>query len=144
MPSRTAAARGSCGRWPTFRSNKTGPPSITKGSNGSYTVTVTNNGPATSLSVKLTDAVPTGATFVSETQTGGPAFTCTNPAVGSTGTTTCKLALMAAGATATFTLVYLVPTTFSGTSISEKAHVSSGTFDPKLSNNTKTVVTPVQ
>jgi uncharacterized repeat protein (TIGR01451 family) len=123
--------------------NKTGPSSITKGSDGSYTVTVTNNGPATSLSVKLTDAVPTGTTFVSETQTGGPAFTCTNPAVGSTGTTTCKLASMATAATATFTLVYLVPTSFSGSSVSEKAHVSSATFDPKLANNTKTVVTPV-
>jgi uncharacterized repeat protein (TIGR01451 family) len=123
---------------------KTGPASITKGSNGTYTVTVSNAGPSTANSVALTDVVPTGTTFVSEAQSTGTTFTCTNPAAGATGTTTCKLPAMPSGTSASFTLTYNVPSSSTLTAVSEKAKVASTTADPSATNNTKTVTTPVQ
>ena len=49
-------------------------------------------------------ATPAGATFTSETQDTGAIFSCTNPTVGGTGTTTCTGSLTA-GASASFTIV---------------------------------------
>ena len=51
------------------------PSPVTAGTNITYDVTVTNNGPGPADNVTMTDAVPAGATFVSETQLSGPAFT---------------------------------------------------------------------
>src|SRR5207247_2326805 len=87
---------------------KSGPATITAGNNISYSVTVTNNGPSDAQSVALTDALPAGTTFVSETQNTGPAFTCNNPSVGGTGSVSCTLGTLASGASATFTLVFHV------------------------------------
>jgi len=53
----------------------------------------------------MSDALPAGTTFVSETQNTGPVFGCVNPPVGTNGTVTCSIASMAAGSTATFTIV---------------------------------------
>ncbi|PKV51821.1 putative repeat protein (TIGR01451 family) [Aquimarina sp. MAR_2010_214] len=41
-----------------------------EGSNVTYTITVTNNGPAQATSVVLTDVLPTGVTYVSDTGSG--------------------------------------------------------------------------
>src|SRR5207244_12664541 len=48
---------------------KTGPAFAAPGTNITYTITLTNNGPSNAQSVSLTDAVPTATTFVSATQT---------------------------------------------------------------------------
>src|SRR5205807_1117573 len=50
---------------------------VTAGTNISYTVTVSNSGPGDAQNVSVTDAVPANATFVSESQTAGPAFIVT-------------------------------------------------------------------
>jgi len=63
-----------------------GPSTVFSGNNVVYTVTVTNNGPNTAYQVKISDDVPAGTVFVSQTQTSGPAFTLSNPSVGATGT----------------------------------------------------------
>jgi uncharacterized repeat protein (TIGR01451 family) len=122
---------------------KTGPSSVAKGANATYTITVTNLGPSIAASVKLTDAVPGGTTFVSEVQPAGPAFTCTNPLAGGTGTTICTLSLLNPGASAVFTLTYKVPSTTTLTSVTNTASVSSSTPDPNTANNSSTVITPV-
>jgi uncharacterized repeat protein (TIGR01451 family) len=124
--------------------NVSGPASFPKGSNGTYTVTVTNHGPSSALSVTMNDAVPTGTTFVSQSQTGGPTFTCTNPAVGGTGTTSCKIGKLASGAIATFTLTFFLPGTTMQTSVTDTATVNSSISpDPTTSDNSSTVTTPV-
>ena len=113
---------------------KTGPGSVQTGSNLTYTVTVTNNGPNAAQSVSLSDAVPTGTTFVSETQTGGPqTFTITTPAVGSTGTITGTLASMTSGTTDTFQVVVKANVNdANGSTITNTAVVSAATTDPAL------------
>src|SRR5204862_281693 len=85
---------------------KTGPVGpVTVGTTATYTITVTNDGPAAALTVAMTDVLPANTTFASLTQNTGPAFTCTAPAVGSAGTVNCTLASMSASASAQFTLV---------------------------------------
>ena len=62
---------------------KTAAPTVVAGNNITYTITVINTGSSDAQGVTLNDVVPSGTTFVSETQTSGPAFTITNtPAVG--------------------------------------------------------------
>jgi uncharacterized repeat protein (TIGR01451 family) len=122
---------------------KTGPASVAKGANATYTVVVVNHGPTAATAARLTDAVPTGTTFVSESQSAGPVFTCTNPAAGGTGTSSCTIRSLASGASATFHLTYKVPSTTTLTAVSNTARVSSSTADPNAKNNSSTVRTPV-
>ncbi|HEV3117775.1 MAG TPA: DUF11 domain-containing protein, partial [Gemmataceae bacterium] len=99
---------------------------VTAGTNISYTVTVSNSGPGDAQNVSVTDAVPANATFVSESQTAGPAFTVTNPAVGGTGTTTATIATLSAGSSATFVIVdHVVPSAPGSSTISNTADVST-------------------
>jgi uncharacterized repeat protein (TIGR01451 family) len=112
----------------------TGPASVIAGNNITYTVNVANNGPNDAQNVTLSDTLPVGTTFVSETQTSGPAFTCTNPPVG--GMMTCTLATLANGASASFTLVLKVPASVAnGSTITNTATVSSAVTDPNPNNN---------
>jgi uncharacterized repeat protein (TIGR01451 family) len=121
--------------------NKTGPASANAGTNITYTVTLTNSGPSNAANVSLTDAVPANTTFVSETQTTGPTFSCTTPAVGGTGTITCTLGSMPV-TSATFSITVNINAGASGT-ITNTANVSSTTADPNPSGNTPTVNTTV-
>jgi hypothetical protein len=84
--------------------------------------------------------VPSGSTFVSETQTAGPAFACTNPPIGGTGTITCTASTLASGASTSFTVVVHVN---SAGSFSNTASVGSTTPDPNTANNTSNVNTAV-
>jgi uncharacterized repeat protein (TIGR01451 family) len=113
-----------------------GPASINAGSNVSYSVTVTNNGPNDAQNVTLSDALPAGTTFVSEAQGSGPAFTCTNPAVGATGSVSCMIATLASGGSAAFTLVFRVHAgATSGSTVTNVATVSYPGSDPTPGNN---------
>src|SRR5207245_8533508 len=87
---------------------KSGPLSAPAGSNITYSVTITNNGPSDAQGVTMTDALPAGTTFVSETQTSGPTFNCTP-------TVSCGIATLPSSASATFTLIFKVA-----------AHVTAG------------------
>jgi uncharacterized repeat protein (TIGR01451 family) len=121
----------------------TGAPSpVTAGTNLSYSITLTNNRPSDAQNVQLTDSIPANTTFVSESQTSGPTFTFSNPAVGGTGTISGTTSTLAAGASATFTVVVQVnPSTASGTNITNTATVSSPT--DSTSPHSATVTTPV-
>ena len=117
-----------------------GPSSVTAGSNATYTITVTNNGPNGVNSFALQDILPTGATFVSMTQTAGTdSFT-----FGQSGSTLTESAstTINSGSSDTFSLVVAAPSTLAaGAAFSDTASVSSNTSttDPNSANNTSTV-----
>jgi uncharacterized repeat protein (TIGR01451 family) len=122
------------------------PNPVTDGNNISYTQIVTNNGPAAVAigNAIFTDTIPTNTTFVSLTVPTG--WSCgTLPAVGATGTITCKNTVsFAANATASFPLVVKVNqgvspgTPASPTTIVNTANINipcSTTTDPICTNN---------
>lgn len=110
--------------------------SVQVGSPASFGLQVNNYGPDSAVNVSLTDAVPSGASFVSFTQLSGPTFTCGT----SSGLTTCTLASMNSGDVATFLATY---TANSGTEITNTAIVTSSTSDLFGLNNSISVTTPV-
>jgi uncharacterized repeat protein (TIGR01451 family) len=114
---------------------KTGTPNpVLAGNNITYTITVTNNGPATAANVTLTDTLPANTSVVSIV--GAPAgWTCPAP---SGGTQRCTNASVAASTTTIFTLILKVTAgTAPGTMITNSANVaSSSTTDPTNANNT--------
>ena len=121
----------------------TGSPSpVTAGNNLTYTITLTDSGPSDAQNVQLTDSIPANTTFVSESQSSGPTFTVTNPAVGGTGTISGTTATLAAGGSATFTVVvHVSPSAVGGSNIVNTAMVSSPT--DSTSPHSVTVTTPV-
>jgi uncharacterized repeat protein (TIGR01451 family) len=122
--------------------SKTGPASVTRGSNATYNLVVTNAGPDAAANVSLTDVLPPGTTFVSMTAPGG--WTTTTPAVGGTGAVTATNASLASGASAAFTLVANVTSgTPVGTAISNTATVASATTDLNPDNNASTATMTV-
>lgn len=119
---------------------KAGPLTVTAGSNIVYSITLTNGGPSSAANVTLTDAVPAGTTFVSESQTGGTTFSCTTPAVGGTGNVTCTLASFPPG-TATFSITVKTNPSNVGTTISNTATATTTSTDSVPGNNSSTAMT---
>ncbi len=116
------------------------PGAVVAGRTVAYTITVANAGPSDGQTVALSDIVPANSTFISDTQTFGPAFSLTSPAAGGTGTINGTIATLASGASATFTVVVMVsPATPSGVTIANTANVTTVTTDPDLGNNNQTV-----
>ena len=119
---------------------KTGPATADAGTNITYTVVVTNNGPSNAANVSLTDAVPGNTTFVSESQSTGPVFSCTTPAVGGTGTVTCTIASLPL-TSATFSITVHVNPNAVGAAMGNTANVTASTTDSNPGNNTSSVMT---
>jgi uncharacterized repeat protein (TIGR01451 family) len=117
------------------------PDPATAGTNISYTITITNNGPSNAANATFSDTLPAGTTFVSLSTTGP--WSCTTPAVGATGTVTCTNTSF--GVTVDFfTLVVAVdPNLATGTVLSNTATLSSSTTDPNSANNSATATTTV-
>ncbi len=108
---------------------KTGPASVTPGTNAVYTITVTNAGPSNAASVSLDDPTPAGLNFVSNSGACTTVFPC-------------DLGIMAPSETRTITATYAVPANYSGpATITNTASVSSPTNDPTPTNNSKTATT---
>ena len=112
---------------------KTGSAAVTAGQTATYTIVVSNAGPAAATGVTMTDTLPADTTFASLTQTNGPAFNCTTPAVGAAGTVSCTLATLASGASASFTLVVNVSPNATAP-ISNTATVTTTSMDPTPGN----------
>jgi uncharacterized repeat protein (TIGR01451 family) len=109
--------------------------SIVLGSgNVTYTLTITNSGPATSSAVLLTDTLPSDV-MVAGVDPGAGA-TCTQP----TGQVRCNLGDLANGATKTVTIT-VTPTAI-GTLVNNAA-VGSATLDPNNANNSDDATTTV-
>ncbi len=115
-----------------------GPSSVLVGTNATYTITVTNNGPNPAQALVLKDTLPAGSNFVSMTQTSGTdPFTLTQS--GGTATETATAAI-APNSSDTFTLVVAAPPSLpNGANFSDTATVSAANSDPNPSNNAATV-----
>lgn len=109
------------------------PDPVTVGSNVTYTIGVTNNGPSTATNVVVSDNVPPATSFVSASASQG---TCSF----SGGLVTCNLGTVFSAGTATVTMV--VTTSTSGT-LSNTATVSATEPDPNTANNMATATTTV-
>ena len=116
------------------------PDPVTAGNNLTYTISASNAGPESAQNAALSDTLPPGTTFVSLTSSGG--WSCTTPAVGSTGTVSCSNPIGGGGASSVFTLVVKIGTAAAARSATP-ASVSSSTFDPVAGNNSATATTTV-
>jgi uncharacterized repeat protein (TIGR01451 family) len=113
---------------------KTAPQYAVIGSNVSYTITVTNNGPAAASGVAVTDTLPSGTTLVSCTAPGG--------ACNGTASVSAPFGSLASGATETATISVTAPASvLGGTVLTNTATVSATTPDPNSANNSSTAGT---
>jgi uncharacterized repeat protein (TIGR01451 family) len=101
------------------------------GRNFTWTIEVTNNGPAAALNVQATDTLPSNVDFVGATASGG---SCGRFG----GTISCSVGGIAAGDTVTFD-IEVRPR--QGGFTQNTASVTSSTGDPVLGNNTDSEVT---
>jgi uncharacterized repeat protein (TIGR01451 family) len=108
------------------------PSTVEAGKNLTYTVFVSNNGPADAVNTKLVDTLPAGVTLLSVAA--GQATVAQ-----SGGTLTVGLGTVISGQTVPVTIVVSSPV--SGV-LSNTATVSSDQFDQNLTNNTQTSVSP--
>ncbi len=119
---------------------KTHTGSFDAGSEGTYTLTVTNNGPSdAALPLTVTDPVPAPLTLVSAD--GGSAWNCT--VSGSTATCT-ALAVLPVGSTAeAISVVVSTPSSQTATTVTNTASVLSATSDPDEDNNSSSDPTSI-
>ncbi len=113
---------------------KSGPSSVQRGNVAIYTVTVSNNGPATANNVTVTDAIPSGLTF-NPSQSSNSCFQSGNNVV-------CNNFSLSNGQTTNIQIAFNVPTVANctQTTVNNTATVSSATTDPVLGNNTSQTV----
>jgi uncharacterized repeat protein (TIGR01451 family)/LPXTG-motif cell wall-anchored protein len=107
---------------------KAGPASVVAGSNITYSLTVTNNGPSDATGVVVTDNLPAGVTFVSAN---GSGWACSNTGNVSV---SCTVAALATGSVApVITVVVTAPGQAGG--LTNTAAVAATTADPNAGNN---------
>ena len=107
-------------------------PFVPAGTNLTYTLTVTNEGPSDASGITVTDTLPGAATFVSASAG------CTE----SGGTVTCTAASLANAASVQFTITVTAPGAPGG-NLSNTASVTSNAVDPDSSDDSATLVTLV-
>jgi len=111
--------------------------SVVPGTNVTYTLAVTNLGPAAATSLTVSDTIPAGLGFVSATGTG---WACSESA----GVVTCTRANLAVGAAPAIALVLSVPANYGGANpIPNTATVVATTSDPAAGNNSGSDTTPL-
>lgn len=103
------------------------------GSTITYTIVMTNHGPAAAPNPVMTDVLPASLLYRSITKPA--AFNCTTPAFRTNGTITCTATTLANGASATFTLVVEVASNATGTVING-ANATSDATDGNSGNST--------
>lgn len=103
-----------------------------------YQVTARNLGPSQASGATLVNTLPTGTTYAGSMASQG---SISAPALGSPGTVTVNFGPIPAGGSATATVLITVVSPL--LSITNTVSVSSSTSDPIPSNNTASLVTPV-
>jgi uncharacterized repeat protein (TIGR01451 family) len=117
---------------------KTGPATATAGTDVTYTIGITNNGPSNSTNVVLTDTLP--ANVVLGVITGPNAASCNQ--VGTT--LTCLPGNLANGASISYNITVHVPSAGVGSAtMTNTASVTSDQLDPNTANNTASVTTNI-
>jgi uncharacterized repeat protein (TIGR01451 family) len=114
---------------------------VSAGTNLTYTITVTNNGPSYAVNVMLTDPLPANTTFVSFVAPIG--WTPSTPAVGNPGTVSFTDPSVATGTYQFMIVVHVSNTLTYGTVLTNKASVKSTTPDSTPGNNSSTANTTV-
>ena len=114
---------------------KSGPSTITRGNNITYTLTVVNNGSGTASNISITDYPPSGFSFVSSQSTG--CYQSGNNIV-------CGSFDLAANSSKTYTVVFSIPTDSNNCSTttvqnSASATASSGYWSTSQSNVSTTL-----
>ena len=112
------------------------PDPVIAGTDLTYMMSATNNGPADALDVAISDPLPPNTTFVSATPSVGGA--CVTPAVGATGTVSCTWPGVT-GAAVTRTLTLVVRVEFSapdGSTIINIANLASSVLSVDASADT--------
>ncbi|HKO96860.1 MAG TPA: LamG-like jellyroll fold domain-containing protein, partial [Pyrinomonadaceae bacterium] len=119
------------------------PDPVEAGSNITYTVNFKNNSAVnTASNVTVTDAVPTGTTFVSAAAPAG--WSPVTPAVGGTGNIVFSKALVGGAETAVFTIVVKVDNSVtSGTIVTNTATAATSSLDNVSANNSASTTTTV-
>lgn len=120
--------------------SESGPTSAIVGTNVTYTITLTNDGPSDAQNVTLTDRLPSGLTLTSAQHVSGKEFftIASGTSIGFTA------AGVSAGDSDVFQISAAVATSLvDGSSITDTATVSTGTSDPNLSNNSSTLTTKI-
>jgi uncharacterized repeat protein (TIGR01451 family) len=113
------------------------PEPVDQGTNLTYTLQVTNNGPAIAQGVTVSDPLPAQVTYVSASTTQGSCLQ-------SAGTVTCTIGSVSVGGLVIIT-INTTAATFSSVSIATNtATVSSTTSDPNMTNNTSTATSTIQ
>lgn len=117
------------------------PNPVVAGTNLTYTINLTNDGPDAASNAMVSDTLPANTTFVSMVTPAG--WSCSFPAVGSGGLVKCTKGSVADNETAAFTIVVKVdPATPNASTISNTATATTDAFDPPA-NSTATVSTNV-
>lgn len=113
------------------------PEPVDQGATLTYTLQVTNNGPAVAQNVNVSDPLPSQVTFVSVSTTQG---TCSQSA----GTVSCSLGSVSVGGFVSITINTTAVTFSSSSLVVNTATVGSSTSDPNPSNNMSSAISTIQ
>jgi uncharacterized repeat protein (TIGR01451 family) len=118
------------------------PDPVNAGSDLTYGIKVTNNGPDAAANASWSDTLPAGTSFVSLSSVSG--WSCTVPNSGDAGTITCSNPSFAASASDDFSLVVMVAQSVpGGSTINNTATATSSTPDNNPNNNSGSAQTTV-